>query len=147
PKTSFEGKNGSISWQTVDANDETGFVELADHFDKEKGATAYAAVVIVSEADEKVQLRLQSPNANRIWLNGVEVQSNEVYHAGTMLDQYSGTVTLRDGKNIVLLKILQNEQTQPWAQDWQFRLRVTDLNGKPMNLTTEVPNIDQEQRG
>ena len=32
-------------------------------------------------------------------------------------------------KNLIVLKVLQNEQTESWAQDWQFQLRVCDSIG------------------
>ena len=37
--------------------------------------------------------------------------------------------TLRKGKNVILLKVCQNEQTDAWAQNWQFQLRICDPVG------------------
>ncbi len=34
-------------------------------------------------------------NANKVWLNGVLVISNEVYHADMQVDQYIASVTLK----------------------------------------------------
>ena len=38
-------------------------------------------------------------------------------------------VRMKKGKNVVLVKILQNEQKEEWAQDWDFKLRVCDATG------------------
>jgi hypothetical protein len=45
------------------------------------------------------------------------------------------------GRNTVLIKVLQNAQTEPWAQDWQFQFRFTDLTGAglPIFPTTPAP--------
>jgi hypothetical protein len=45
-------------------------------------------------------------------------------------------VSLRKGSNSILLKILQNEQTQSWAQDYSVQFRITDGSGKAL-LPTE----------
>jgi hypothetical protein len=38
-------------------------------------------------------------------------------------------VSLERGLNQVLIKVCQNEQTDDWAQDWVFQLRVCDDTG------------------
>ena len=55
---------------------------------------------------------------------------NEVYHAGMSIDQYIGRAQLKTGENSIVLKVCQNEQTESWAQRWQFQLRVSDETGK-----------------
>jgi hypothetical protein len=57
------------------------------------------------------------------------VLAEEVYHTGTDMDQYAGKARLQPGKNVILVKICQNEQTEDWAQLWQFQLRVCDQIG------------------
>jgi hypothetical protein len=44
-------------------------------------------------------------------------------------------VSLKAGKNILLVKCAQNEQTQDWAKEWEFQLRVTDEQGTPIVST------------
>jgi len=36
---------------------------------------------------------------------------------------------LKPGANTILLKICQNEQTEDWAQRYQFQLRVCNASG------------------
>jgi hypothetical protein len=57
------------------------------------------------------------------------VSETHVYHANGALDQYIAKGQLKQGKNAILLKICQNEQTEEWAQLWQFQLRVCDAIG------------------
>jgi hypothetical protein len=63
-------------------------------------------------------------------LNGELILSNEVYHAGNQIDQYNASAKLKAGENVIVVKVCQNEQTEPWAQDWAFQLRVCDSTGK-----------------
>jgi hypothetical protein len=68
-------------------------------------------------------------NACKIWLNGELLLEREVYHTGMDIDQYVGKGKLKSGRNMILVKVCQNEQTEDWAQSWQFQLRVCDSRG------------------
>jgi hypothetical protein len=57
------------------------------------------------------------------------VFAREEYHRGMNLDQYRMRGKLKAGKNVILIKICQNEQTEDWAQRWQFQFRVVDATG------------------
>jgi hypothetical protein len=57
------------------------------------------------------------------------VFANHVYHAGAAVDQYVGGAKLKKGLNTILVKSAQNEQTDSWAKDWWFQLRVCDRIG------------------
>jgi hypothetical protein len=45
------------------------------------------------------------------------------------MDQYAATGMLRAGRNELLIKVCQNEQTEEWAQEWSFHARVCDKAG------------------
>ncbi len=45
------------------------------------------------------------------------------------MDQYRVLAKLQPGTNKILLKICQNEQTEDWAQRWEFQVRVCDSSG------------------
>jgi hypothetical protein len=128
----YPGKSGPIKWQEVAAVGDKGVVDLAAAYDKEKGAVSYLYTEFESSETRPAQLRLGCINANKVWLNGEPVMANEVYHAGSMIDQYIANVELKQGTNRVLLKICQNEQTESWAQEWEFQFRVTDPTGKAL---------------
>ncbi len=126
----YDGKDGTIGWQTVEGSSDEGIVDLAAAFDKEKGAVAYLYTEFESAEDQPAQVRLGCINANKVWVNGKEVTANEVYHSGSMIDQYVASCQLKKGTNRILLKICQNEQEQSWAQRWEFQFRITDPTGK-----------------
>lgn len=126
---SFQGKAGRVSWQKHVTEDEYGMVDLNKAIGKHMGAAAYAVAFYESEKEQPIELRLGCINANKIWLNGSLLTANHVYHAGRSIDQYVGKGRLKQGPNTILLKICQNEQTEDWAQDWAFQLRVCDHVG------------------
>lgn len=128
-KDQYEGKAGSVAWMPVSTTAKDGAVNLADALNKEKGAVAYAVGEFNSGDEVDCEIRLGSPNASIVWLNGKKVIAREVYHSGNQIDQYVAPVQLKKGRNSILIKSCQNEQTQPWAQDWVFQLRFTDSSG------------------
>ena len=142
------GLKGEIGWKGATSKDEFGVVDLTKVLDKHKGAVAYAFAEFVSEKDQTVDLRLGCINANKIWLNGEELTANHVYHAGQEIDQYLAKGKMKKGKNAILLKICQNEQTEAWAQNWMFQLRICDTIGtailsqdRPTAKTASLPII------
>ena len=144
----YPGLKGEVYWKETTSKDEFGMVDLTKALDKHKGAIAYAYTEFISEKDQAVDLRLGCINANKIWLNGEELTSNHVYHAGQEIDQYLAKGKMKKGKNAILLKICQNEQTEMWAQNWQFQLRVCDTIGtavlsqdRPLAKTASLPVI------
>ena len=70
--------------------------------------------------------RIGCINANKLWLNGALLTANQVYHSGMEVDQYVATAKLKKGRNLILVKVAQNEQEDSWAQRWQFQLRICD---------------------
>jgi hypothetical protein len=128
-KAKYAGQKGEIRWFESATSDELGNVDLNKVLDKHKGAIAYAYAEFVSDKEQVVELRLGCINANKVWLNGELLTANHVYHANTSIDQYLARGKLQKGKNAILLKIAQNEQTEEWAQDWKFQLRVCDAIG------------------
>lgn len=126
------GKDAAIGWQPIASTDTSGFVDLTGPYERVKGAIAYLYLEREISDATKAQVRLTTKNANKVWINGTEVLVNEVYHSGSVLDQYIGTCDLIEGTNRILIKLCQNEQTEPWAQEFQFQCRLTDPTGKPI---------------
>lgn len=126
----YGGKEGAEArWIRHTTSDDYGVVDLNTALAKHKGAIAYAYTEFVASEERPVELRLGCINGNKVWLNGELLTANHVYHASTFVDQYLGKGTLKKGRNTILLKIAQNEQTEQWAQNWQFQLRVCDAIG------------------
>ena len=114
----YEGKNGAqAKWVRHFCDDDYGLVDLNEALGKHKGAVAYAYAEFDSKEARDVELRLGCINGNKVWLNGKLVTANHVYHSGRGIDQYVGQGKLRAGSNEILVKILQNEQSEPWAQE------------------------------
>lgn len=139
----YAGKAEDVGWIDHTTTDDYGVVDLNKALDKHMGAVGYAAAEFMAEAPRAVELRLASPNATRLWLNGTLIDEHEVYHAGSKIDQYIHRGRLVEGRNVILLKVCQNEQKDSWAQDWKFQLRVCDATGTAilaLNRPASVPS-------
>lgn len=136
PAAKYPGKTGEVGWIDFETEDDYGLVDLTKALDKHKGAVAYAAAEFTADKARPVELRVGCINANKVWLNGKPLGGRDVYHTGMDVDQYVYRGELKPGKNVILVKVLQNEQTESWAQMWQFQLRVCDAIG------TAVPSAE-----
>ncbi|MFO0904326.1 MAG: hypothetical protein U0939_15085 [Pirellulales bacterium] len=128
----YDGKKGKVKWVELATSDEYGQLDLNKQVGPHKGAVAYAYAEFESPREAAAEFRLGSVNANKIWVNGQLLTTNHVYHSGSAIDQYVAAGKLKPGRNTILLKIAQNEQTEPWAQDWKFQFRVCDAIGTPI---------------
>ena len=130
-EATYNGLEGAeAKWKKVSTVDNAGNVNLNELIGKVKGATVYAYTTFRTDDEKNAQFRIGTANATKIWLNGKLVMSNEIYHNSNSIDKFIGDVTLAKGKNEILIKVCQNEQTQPWAQDWQFQFRICEKSGK-----------------
>lgn len=126
----YDTPEGKLTWKAHHTDDEYGQVDLNKAIGKQSGVVGYALAEFQSDARRPCELRLGSESATKIWLNGKLISSVEVYHANGTMDQYVARGELQAGKNIILVKVCQNEQTEDWAQEWKFQLRVCDTSGK-----------------
>ncbi|MGE3804347.1 MAG: hypothetical protein AB7K24_06720 [Gemmataceae bacterium] len=138
----YEGKAGKPA-RFIDhtTDDPHGKVDLNTVIGKEKGAVAYAYAEIDSPAGRPVEVRVGSINAVKIFLNGKQIFFHHEYHHGMKMDQYVGVGELKKGKNEVLLKICQNEQTENWAQNWTFQARLCDAIGGAVPFKIVTPPV------
>lgn len=150
-KSQYDGKSGKVTWRDVDTSAPDGAVDLNPIFGtkkeseivNEKGAICYAFSLFQLDRDTDCEVRLGCINANKVWVNGQLALSNEVYHAGAQIDQYNSAVKLKKGRNSVLVKVCQNEQTESWAQDWKFQLRFTDFSGKTLSNVNLMLSVNR----
>lgn len=133
-ETTYSGKHGAVGWKILTTTEQDGSVDLAEPYEKEKGAAVYALANFTFPQEMEAEVRIGSQNAVKVWVNGQQAISREVYHAGAQIDQYRGDVRLRAGENSVLVKICQNEQTESWAQTWFFQLRFSDASGAAVRI-------------
>ncbi len=135
-----DGKPRKIKWIAYETSDASGVVNLNNQIGKIKGAIAYGYAEFKSAAEQNVVIRYGCINATKVWVNGELVINEEVYHVGMDPDQYSGAVMLKAGINQIVVKVCQNEQTEPWAGEWMFQVRVCDETGKTVLPAAEPPS-------
>lgn len=130
PSAKYPGKEGKeVGWIDHTTTDKHGVVDLNAALGKSKGAAAYAYAVFRAAKSGPVDIRIGSNNAVKVWINGKLCDSRRVYHSGFAIDQYTSRAELAAGENRILVKVCENEQTESWAQDWNFQLRVCDAVG------------------
>ncbi|WP_339746866.1 hypothetical protein [uncultured Rubinisphaera sp.] len=133
----YDGQLGNVTWQKYETDDDYGKLNIAEKVGPHKGAVVYAYREFVSKDEQPVEFRLATPNAWKIWLNGELVFEREEYHRGTFFDQYRIPALMKEGRNTLLIKVLQNEQDQSWAQDWQFQFRICQPTGMALRPEKE----------
>ena len=119
--------------------EEVGEVDLNKAVGKYKDAVAYAYAVVESDKEQPVEVRFGSITAVKVFLNGKPIFAREEYHHGERFDQYVARGTLKAGKNELLVKLTQNDQKEPWAQVWQFKLRLCDATGGALPVKIVTP--------
>ena len=129
------GKSGPVKWFPYETRSEYGLVDFNQAISSLKGAVGYAVAEFWSDSTRTAQVRLGCKNGWKVWVNGALVFGRDEYHRSAEIDQYRMPVTLKAGKNVILVKCAQNEQTQDWAKEWEFQLRVTDEQGTPIVST------------
>jgi hypothetical protein len=132
------GKDGkSVKWSDHATADKMGAVDLNKVIGKEKNVVAYGLTTIDSDEDRTVEIRAASATAIKIFLNGQEIFGRESYHQSFSVDSHIAAARLKKGKNVLLVKVCQNDQKEPWAQEWRFQVRVTDALGTPVAVSVE----------
>jgi len=126
---SYPGKHKPVKWFAHATKDEWGVVDFNKLLGEEKLVVAYATCEFFSPKSQRVQFRLTSLDATKLWLNGRLIDEHRVYHGGSSLDQYICQADLQPGRNVILLKVCQNAIMQEWARHWDFQLRVCDERG------------------
>jgi hypothetical protein len=126
------GQPRKVEWKPLVSEMPDGMFDIAKLTAPHKGAITYAETEYESGTAQPVEFRLATPNAWKLWLNGKLLFAREEYHRGMFYDQYQVRGELRPGKNVLLLKVCQNEQKEEWAQDWKFQFRVCDLTGRAL---------------
>jgi hypothetical protein len=74
----------------------------------------------------------------QLFLNGQKICERDEYHHGAPFDANIGKGTLKKGENVILLKVLQNNQKEDYAKVWFFQLRLCDDTGGPLPLKQKI---------
>lgn len=125
----YEGQTGKAAWKTLATDDDYGTIDIAAQIENYKGSLMYATTVWNSPTRQQLEVRLGTPNAWKLWVNGKLAFEREEYHRSSQMDQYRVPVELNAGPNVLVLKVCQNEMTQEWAQRYQFQVRICNSTG------------------
>lgn len=137
----YDGQLGKVRWEPISTTDDFGIIDIASQISNHKGSLMYLTTTFSSTDDRTVEIRLGTPNAWKLWVNGRPVFEREEYHRSSQMDQYRIPAEFRSGANVILLKLCQNEQTQEWAQKYEFQLRISDATGAAV-----LPTLTSAQR-
>ena len=136
PQAEYDGQSDKVRWQSIATTDDYGVVDIAKQIENYKGSLMYATTTWTSDKEQQAEIRLGTPNSWKLWVNGKLIFEREEYHGSSQLDQYRIPVSLKAGSNTLMLKICQNEQTQDWAQRYEFRIRICNSTGSAILPTT-----------
>jgi hypothetical protein len=129
----FAGKDAAkLAWVPAATADRDGRFDLNKLLGKHKNAVAYALATVTAEKDTPCEVRVTSPTSVKIFLNQKELFGRDEYHHGAPFDGHTGRGTLRKGENVIVVKVCQNNQSETWAQKWEFQVRVCDATGGPL---------------
>jgi len=125
----YDGKLDKARWVDTATPHDYGMVDFNRAFGDLKGVTGYAFTEFNAAAAGPAELRLGCKNGWKVWFNGALLFGRDEYHRGARIDQYRLPVTLKAGKNTILVKACQNEEVKDWTKEWEFQLRVCDASG------------------
>ena len=141
----FKGKGGAeLKWVPSSTGDKYGKFDLNKLIDKpadlprHTDAVAYAQATIVAEKETPCEVRVTCITSVQIFLNGKKLFERDEYHHGAPFDANIGRGTLKKGENVLVIKVLQNNQPQDYAKVWFFHARVCDDTGGP------IPGLKQK---
>jgi hypothetical protein len=137
----YTGKNGAeFTWKPHVSTEPYGKVDLNKALEKHKDAVGYAYTIVESAKELPVEFRFGCVCAIKVFVNGKELFAREEYHHGDRFDQYVAKGSLKPGKNEILVKVCQNNQTDSWAQAWQFQFRIADATGGAVPVKVALAN-------
>jgi tetratricopeptide (TPR) repeat protein len=119
----YEDPNEQITWRKGDDETLDGYIDFGKD---SEWSVVYAWTTVISPDERKAQLRFGSDDQGKVRLNGEEVFAH-TRASVAQVDRDIIPVTLKPGKNTVLVKVCQE------AGDWGFYLRITDPEGKPFD--------------
>jgi hypothetical protein len=143
PEAALPTRPETVQWKAVASADKHGAVDLNAAIATKKGVLAYAVADVVVPRSGPAEVRIGSPCAVAVWVNGKPVMAHEIYHASEAIDQYVATAEFREGTNTVMVKCCQNEQTESWAGDWKFQLRICDSIGSPLATQPALEKVPE----
>lgn len=122
--TTHDGQIGPVRWKKLSDRKLNGYIHLGER--DVNWQVFYAFATVTSPDEREVQLRFDSDDQGKIWLNGREAFTHTKTYA-VRLDTYVIPVTLKQGRNSILVKACNEEGA------CTFILRITDTDGTPFS--------------
>ena len=120
----YDGLNGQVSWEKFSDEALDAYIHLGEY--NVDWRVSYIFATVTSPDERKAQIRWDSDDQGKVWLNGKQISAHTKTFAAE-IDKYTIPVTLKQGKNNILVKICNRQS------GWGFYLRITDENGKPFD--------------
>jgi len=115
------------AWKYAPVTDPAGMLDLQATLARKNDVGSYAYAEITSPAEQPAVIKLGSDDDFVCWLNGKQVVECHDPRPWAP-DQNSAEVTLKAGRNTLLLKVLNG------GGNWACSARFTDRDGKPLKL-------------
>jgi len=146
-KATYVGKGGGrIKWTRHHSSDRFGQSNLNQSIAAVKEAVGYAYTEIISPRTQAAQIRCGADDNLTIWLNGQQVLRRLQWLNGTRLDRFRASVTLKKGRNRMLVKICQGPQHKNPAvpNNWSLQLRICDQQGGGVGATSGLTPLPRK---
>jgi hypothetical protein len=125
----YDGKAGKVRWLDHTSKDDHGLVDLKEALKDHAEVVTYAAADFVSKDAREVDVRLGCYTGFKLWVNGALVLERGDAYTGMQLDHYTAKARLKPGRNVILLKVGQDEAPPQLPPMLRFQLRVCDADG------------------
>lgn len=119
-----DGQIGPVRWKKFSDRTLNGYIHLGER--DVNWQVFYAFATVTSPDEREVHLRFDSDDQGKLWLNGKEAFVHTKTFA-VRLDNYVIPVTLKQGRNSILVKACNEEGA------CTFILRITDTDGTPIS--------------
>ncbi|MCA9440037.1 MAG: hypothetical protein KC964_04460, partial [Candidatus Omnitrophica bacterium] len=133
-KSGGEFNGQKMEWKDVTTEAIPARISMSEYFDQNQFVTAYAYTELNAPKEMEVQLMFGTNDGCEFWVNGERVFEVNMPR-GAEVDGDKVPVTLKKGKNTLLLKVLQE------GGGWEFVVRIADKDGNPIDLN-EVKLLD-----
>ncbi|MBI5094932.1 MAG: hypothetical protein HZB26_21165 [Candidatus Hydrogenedentes bacterium] len=125
----YDGVNGKVRWTEFRQEVPGAFVNLAKVFTPTEHVTAYALCYVTSPREQKVQVRVGTNDAGKVWFGGKLIFEHPG-ESSAYLDDRIIPATLPNGTTPILIKVSNR------LAKWCFVFRLTDMDGNPLKDVT-----------
>jgi hypothetical protein len=140
-QATYKGKGDvDCRWKSFATNDPYGKVDFNKALGQKKGVIAYAQAVVEMPAERRAEIHLGCATGLKVFHNGKELLfCDEYFHGIPEMDQFVVPVVLKAGRNEILIKVGQSEETGgSWADQWWFQARLCDASGVAVSVTSAM---------